>query len=110
MKGVVELSLRPYHGKLHVCNTRKAYEKAHKALFKTADILTCAQHGRFCAGEGLDGMWTYIVYADNLSYLSHELAHVLFHVFKRCGIKPGDSGGEAFCYMLSQLMIESNIK
>lgn len=102
-----ELSLRPYTGRLFIADSRKDYEKAHKKLFKTPDVLTCAQHGRFVGGEGMDGCWTYLVWAKGHEQLAHEFCHVLFHVFERCGINPNDSGGEAFCYMLSQLLIDA---
>jgi len=59
------------------------------------------------AGEGNDGLWTYLMFASEPHLLAHELSHVLFHVFERCGMDPRDSGGEAFCYMLGQLMIEA---
>lgn len=102
-----ELSLRPYHGRLFIAYSKKEYEAAHKKLFKTPDVLTCATCGRFTGGDGKDGMWTYLVWAEGKPQLAHELSHVLFHVFERCGMDPRDSGGEAFCYMLSQLMIEA---
>ena len=102
-----ELSLRPYHGRLFVATTKKDYEAAHKKLFKTPDVLSCASAGRFTGGEGHDGMWTYLVFADEPHTLAHELSHVLFAVFERVGMDPQDSGGEAFCYMLSQLMLET---
>ena len=102
-----ELSLRPYHGRLFIANSKKDYERGHKKLFKTPDVLTCAQAGRFNGGEGKDGAWTYLIYAKEPHTLAHELSHCVFHVFERCGMDPRDSGGEAFCYMLGQLMIEA---
>lgn len=102
-----KLSLRPYHGNLYIAKTRKEYERQHEKLFKTPDLLTCAQAGRFNGGEGRDGMWTYIIYAENSAVLAHELMHCLFHVWERAGMDPRDSGGEAICYMLSQLMLEA---
>lgn len=102
-----ELSLRPYSGKLFVTKTRKQYEKAHKELLKIPDVLTCAQKGRFSGGEGKDGGWTYLIYAETPDTMAHELSHVVLHVFERCGIDPISSGGEPFCYMLSQLMLEA---
>ena len=101
-----ELSLRPYHGRLYVVKTAKAYEKAHVKLFKTPDIINCSQKGRMTGGEGVDGVWAYLVWADDAPYLAHELSHVILHVFERCGIDPREAGGEPFCYMLSQLMLE----
>lgn len=102
-----ELSLRPYTGRLFVTTKRPKYHKAHKTLFKTADVLTCETAARFTGGEGRDGLWTYLVLADQPHLLAHELVHVLLHVWERAGIDPRDSGGEAFCYMLSQLMLEA---
>ena len=102
-----ELSLRPYHGRLFIAKSKKDYERGSKRLFKTSDVLSCAQEGRFNGGEGKDGMWTYLIYAEKSHTLAHELSHCIFHVFERCGMDPRDSGGEAFCYMLSQLMLEA---
>jgi hypothetical protein len=104
---VKELSLRPYHGRLFIASSKADYERAHKRLFKTPDVLTCATAGRFTGGEGKDGTWTYLVFAPSPPLMAHELSHLLFHVWERCGMDPRDSGGEAFCYMLSQLMIEA---
>lgn len=101
------LSLRPYHGRLFIVDSREEYERAHRRLFKTADVLSCAVAGRFSGGEGRDGIWTYVVYAELPHTMAHELTHVLLHVWERCGMDPRDSGGEAFCYMLSQLMLEA---
>lgn len=102
-----ELSLRPYHGRLFIASSKKDYEAGHKKLFNEPDVLTCATAGRFSGGDGKDGMWTYLVFATEPHLLAHELTHVLFHVWERCGMDPRDSGGEAFCYMLSQLMLEA---
>ena len=102
-----KLSLRPYHGNLYVTKSRKEYERQHKRLFKTPDVLSCAQAGRFNGGEGKDGMWTYLIFAKEPHVLAHELSHCIFHVFERCGMDPRDSAGEAFCYMLSQLLLEA---
>lgn len=107
MKPYFELSLRPYHGRLFVATSKEGYEKAHRRLFKTPDVLTCAQEGRFSGGEGVDGMWTYLVWAEAPHAMAHELSHVVFHTFQRCGIDPRDSDGEVFCYMLSQLLLEA---
>ena len=105
-----ELSLRPYHGRLFVAETAKEYEAAHVELFKTPDVLSCAQDGRFSGGEGKDGKWTYLVWGKKQHLLVHELSHVVLHVFERCGIDPRDAEGEPFCYMLSQLLLETSRK
>ena len=102
-----ELSLRPYNGRLFVAKSRKQYERAHKELFSTPDVLICACDGRFNGGEGVDGMWTYLVWADAPHVLAHELSHAVLHTFERCGIDPREGNGEPFCYMLSQLLLEA---
>lgn len=102
-----ELSLRPYHGRLFVAKTRMEYERQHKVVFRTPDVLVCNQAGRFTGGEGNDGMWTYLVWAEDAPRLAHELSHAILHVFERCGIDPREAGGEPFCYMLSQLMLDA---
>lgn len=101
-----ELSLRPYNGRLFVTFTKEEYEAASLKVFETPDVLSCAQEGRFSGGEGKDGLWTYLIFANKTSTLAHELSHVVLHVFERCGIDPREAGGEPFCYMLSQLVLE----
>ena len=103
-----ELSLRPYGGRLFVTKTAKEYEQAHKKIFKTPDVLTCAQGGRFTGGEGKDGMWTYLVFAKSAHYMAHELSHVVLHVFEQSGINPIEANGEPFCYLLSQLILDAS--
>ena len=105
-----ELSLRPYNGRLFIAKSRKDYEKAHSTLFKTPDVLTCTQEGRFSGGEGKDGIWTYLVWAKHTHTLAHELSHAILHTFERCGIDPREACGEPFCYLLSQLLLELHEK
>ncbi len=107
MKGIKELSLRPYNGRLFIAKNAKAYERGHTDLFRTPDVLNCGIGGRFAAGEGVDGMWTYLIWATSDHHLVHELSHVVLHTFERCGIDPREALGEPFCYMLSQLVLEA---
>lgn len=104
-----QLSLRPYNGSLYVCCKEKDYQRAHKKVFGKRDVplRSAGREGRFAAGCGADGKWAYLVWYSNTHTLAHELSHVVLHVFERCGINAHDSGGEAFCYMLSQLMLEA---
>lgn len=107
MTKTFELSLRPYNGRLFIAPSRKEYETYHQRIFKEPDILTCGHEGRFSAGCGHDQMWTYLVWANSAATMAHELSHVILHTFERCGIDPREGGGEPFCYMLSQLMLEA---
>lgn len=99
--------LRPYNGRLFIAHSANCYEKSHKEIFSSPDILNCGQEGRFSGGEGKDGLWTYLIWAEEPHTLAHELSHVVLHIFERCGIDPRESGGEPFCYMLSQLLMEA---
>jgi hypothetical protein len=106
-----ELSLRPYNGRLFFAKTKKTYLKAHKELFREPDVLSCsAVEGRFVGGQGPDGMWTYLVWAETPHVLAHELSHAVLEVFDRCGIDPRAANGEPFCYLLSQLILDVNLK
>ena len=99
----IELSLRPYPGKVIVCKSRKEYRRESK---------------RMLGGDGDTGILdessgrvsynndTYCVWAESPAYMAHELGHVLLRTFSRIGSDPTEGGGEPFCYMLSQLMLE----
>ena len=110
MKGVKELSIRPYNGKLFFARSKKAYLAAYKSLFKQPDVLTCATEGRFSGGEGNDGTWTYLIWAETHHILAHEMSHAVLHTFERCGMDPRHSNGEPFCYLLSQLILDAKLK
>lgn len=107
---MVELSLRPYPGRLFAVKTAADYERAHKKLFKTPDVLHCGQEGRFSGGEGKDGIWTYLLWGKQSHTIAHEVGHVVLHVFERCGIDPREAAGEPFCYLLSQILLEAKIR
>jgi len=103
----VEVSLRPYNGRLFVAHTAKQYKAAHKRLFAADDSIACGTEGRFGGGEGKDGLWTCLVWAKKPHTMAHELSHVALHVLERCGIDPRSGNGEPFCYLLSQLMLDA---
>lgn len=105
MEKTIEISLRPYTGRLFFARTARLYEQAHKDLFLEPDIINCTQTGgRFNGGCGKDGMWTYLIWAEKTHFIVHELSHVVLHVFDRSGINPVKAKGEPFCYYLSQLV------
>lgn len=102
-----EISLRPYSGRLFIVQRAREFDLAHKRLFKVAHSMSKDQAGRVAYGPGDDGMWTYLVWGDAAHTLAHEIAHVVLHLFERCGIDPREGNGEPFCYMLSQLLLEA---
>lgn len=99
---MIQLSLRPYPGKVWVCKSKKEYRLKHIELFGIDDDLKNC-FGRM-AGHGKKII--YLVWAIDGPRLSHELSHVILHVFDLVGIDPRQANGEPFCYMLSQLLIE----
>lgn len=104
-----QLSLRPYNGSLYVCVDEADYQRAHKRVFGERDVplLSTGREGRFAGGCGADGKWAYVIWYTSPHTLAHELSHVVLEVFRRCGIDPREAGGEPFCYMLAQLMLEA---
>lgn len=100
-----KISLRPYSGIVYLCESQKEYKKKHHKIFNEPIDLT-GKNGR-CDGYNDNGFYGYLVWANDSPSLAHEMAHVVIHVFKRCGIDPSDSDGEAFCYLLAQLLRDS---
>jgi hypothetical protein len=95
---------------MFLASSKRDYERSHIKLFKQPDVLTCDQGGRFSAGGGKDGLWTYLIWANTPKSLVHEICHVVLHVFERCGMDPRECQGEPFCYMVSQILWDCNFK
>ena len=104
------LSLRPYPGHVRVCGTQKEYQREHKRLHGVTDEgLTARNSGRM-SGKTLEPRGVeYLVWAAEPCYMAHELSHVILNTFESVGIDPREAGGEPFCYMLSQLMLEAEL-
>jgi hypothetical protein len=104
-----KLSLRPYHGTIWLC---KNYEELHKAYKRLTQNTYPYQDGKtggryvVINGDTL-GDRVYLVWASSKEYLAHEYCHVLLHVCDTIGYDPREGDGEPFCYMLSQLLLES---
>lgn len=102
----IELSLRPYFGRLYVVSDKATYEAEHRRLFKSEDRIKESSAGRMMRGCGQDNYWTYLVWAKDEPALVHELSHVVLHVFVIADIDPRDAEGEPFCYMIQQLLTD----
>jgi hypothetical protein len=104
-----ELSLRPYHGKIILCESRKELRKVYKKQTKTsypyADPKDGGRYVRLEGDAAADIVW--LVWGSKLAYLSHEFSHVLLQTFNTIGHDPREGDGEPFCYMLSQLILEA---
>jgi hypothetical protein len=104
-----ELPLRPYPGCVLVTKNRKAFEQAAKELFDRDEQLR-GKCGRFLGGHSWYHPHTYLVWFTTPETLAHELAHVILDIFETVGVDAHCGGGEPFCYMLSQLILEANQK
>lgn len=103
-EGVKESSLRPYPGRLFIAYTKSAYEAATLEIFGEKDKLDGSEGGKFNYAGGKDGISTYVVWGSNVPYWTHEMSHVVLHLFQRVGVNPVKSTGEPFCYMVQALM------
>lgn len=100
------LPLSPYPGGVLLVNSRKEFYRQYKKYTKKE-----WPHGD-AAGTTVqltsrddDAFW--LVHAENVPDLSHELGHVLFLLFQRIGSDPTCGNQEPFCYMMSHLMKEA---
>lgn len=102
-KGVREISLRPYPGRLYVATTKKAFSEAAKRIYGSSDIPSEEAGGTFRFDADRNGVAAYLIWAEGEEYWVHEIAHVVLHLFQRVGIHPVKAGGEPFCYMMQTL-------
>ena len=106
---VLELSLRPYPGTIKLCASRNSFYREHKKLFGDKGKDLTYNRGRMVGKWDDRTAWpTYVVWAERPAYLAHEMAHVVLHVFDLAGIDPVAAGGEPFCCLLSQLLIDAD--
>lgn len=104
-----ELSLRPYHGSILLCDSPVEMRKQYKRLcHKPCPHSITDTGGRYIKIEfGHPHETRWLVYGQCLAYLAHEFSHVLLQTFRTIGHDPTIGDGEPFCYMLSQLMLEA---
>ncbi len=101
-------SLRPYSGQVSICKTLAEYHKAHRKVFgEMENVSLDGKNGRMCGGCNAAGYWQYVIWGRDMPALVHELSHVVLHLFERCDIDPRGCGGEPFCYLLQQLVVDS---
>lgn len=103
------IQLRPYPGTIKLFDDLKhlrAYYKAYTG--NEYPYRDEASGGRYVKLEGKlakDAVWA--VYGRKPHVIAHEFTHVLLQIWQAIGEDPREGNGEPFCYMLSQLMIES---
>lgn len=104
-----ELSLRPYHGSILLCESPKEMRQQYRRLCKAKCPHKVAETGgRYIKIEFDHPSETkWLVYGQELAYLAHEFSHVLLQTFATIGHDPTVGDGEPFCYMLSQLLLEA---
>jgi hypothetical protein len=104
-----ELSLRPYHGSIFLCESPDEMRKQYKRICRKACPHPIGESGgRYIKIEFEHPHETrWLVYGDSPASLAHEFSHVLLQTFGTIGHDPTVGDGEPFCYMLSQLMLEA---
>ena len=109
MRDVKKLSLRPYLGEIWVCASLNSLHKAYRKHTQTPyPYQDDPGGGRFIWLKGdCPADHIFLIWAATPHALAHEVSHVLLHTFKEIGHDPRDGGGEPFCYMLSQLLLEA---
>jgi hypothetical protein len=103
-----KLSLRPYHGVIYLCKSHDEMRKIYKKNTKQECPHVLSDAGQYIKLEGdkpKDTIW--LVYGSKKCYLAHEYSHILLKTFGTLGHDPTVGDGEPFCYMLSQLLLES---
>lgn len=108
VKNLLAIPLRPYPGRLLVTNDKKRYCLQIRDLFGDKNaFIEKGVEGRCATGYDLKGKWTALVWARTPWNMAHELSHVMLATFNKCGIPVTDDNSEAFCYALSQLMLDA---
>lgn len=98
-----EISIRPYKGRMFFATTREGFEAAHIELFGEPDPLDSTRSGRFSVGGNLQNQRCFLIWAEDVSSLAHEVAHVVLELFLVMKTNPTDEASEPFCYLLQQL-------
>lgn len=104
-----ELDLRPYLGKIILCEKLESFKNEYAALTGEAYPFTDddPEGGRYIQLDGENNDVRWLVWGNDFKCVVHELCHVLLHTFGKIGHDPTEGDGEPFCYMLSALMDEA---
>lgn len=106
------IPLRPYPGEIKLFDRldhMRAYYEAHTGnKYEYQDEATGGRYIKLERDKAKDAVW--LVYGRKPHVIAHEFTHVLLQLWKAIGSDPYEGNGEPFCYMLSQLMIESKWK
>lgn len=110
---MVELSLKPYPGRLCLATTRKDFEKSSQKVIGRrvpAEALLANDGRLLIRTESKTKFKTYLVWVNTRNAVVHEAAHVVLDVFEDVGIVPNEGNGEPFAYMLGYVVeqIESH--
>lgn len=105
------LSLRPYPGTIKLFDDlselRRYYEASTGDKYPYHDEVGGGRYVRLEGKGGNEKDVRWLVYGRKPHTLAHEFTHILLRVWHRIGSDPHEGGGEPFCYMLSQLMIDA---
>lgn len=98
-----------YGGAVYLFRTAKKLNQA-RAYLKLAAI-SGAVDGQCLSLESSDGTVCYFVgwYSDKLSVLVHEAGHLAMYIMERAGIDVRNDVGEAYCYLIEELVTQLGV-
>lgn len=96
-----------YSGTILIYKDRNAFHKAIKSHGRT--IVEDDSCGGRCVEIYKPGITHYVIgwFTRSRHTLVHELGHAAIFVITNAGMKIEDSGGEAYCYLLSHFYKET---
>lgn len=94
-----------YSGRVLICVTRDAYNRAHKKYLGSEDKHLSGVFGTSRRGSDKDKNSVYLVgvFEGGDTTLVHELVHVTFSILSHSGVPISVKHDEAFAYLMDSL-------
>ena len=104
-KGVHELSLRPYCGRVFICESKELCAKAYKIIYGQSVAISEHSGGKFYAGNDRNDIYTYLIWANDIPKWAHEIQHVILDLLPNLGFDLNNTAcDEAACYLMQALL------
>lgn len=103
MKHMIKTGFRPFPGIIYVTNKKDVYERQFRKVFGKENRIGDGITGRCSEGCDKNGNVAYVIYANGLSSLVHELSHATISMMNDVGNPIDDKNSETFTYMIAQL-------
>ena len=106
-KGVYELSLRPYSGRLFIAKNRGACVKAYQEIYGGVTSIPDNNGGKFYSGSAKDGMHTFLIWGMDIPRWVHEITHVILELLPKLGFDLNNEAcDEAACYLMQAIIAD----